>query len=250
MAQKNFDPLQDAVKMDAYKGKHCYFMSEKEAYEAANNEAKAAFDKVKNAVEKEIRSTYKGKIGTDIPEEVFAKQLAGNDKYNKALKTLRDSVISDEMAECLERALIKDRNGKIPETILKNQVQNSTKWTENAWLSNLNKSSAELYNEFHFSRTGKNISESDLIKLDFSEIGERAKNDSVSFGQKIKNFFGKKSGKITGIVAGCAVLAGAGYALYKSNQTKKPVMSENNQSVVTKPVKSNKPEEKHLSCIG
>lgn len=236
MAQKNFDPLENALKMDAYKGKHCHYMTEAEAYEAANAEAKKAFDKIKTAVSKEIKSDYKSKIGKEIPEDLFLKELESNAKYGNAIKNLRDSVISDEMAECLERALIKDRNGKIPETILKNQVQNSTKWSENAWLSNLQKSSAELYQEFHFSKSGKNITQEDLIKLDFSNLADSGiKKGETSFGGKIKKFFKSKSGKWTMGIVGTAAIAGAGYKLYcnKKGNSNSPV----------------KTEDKHLSAI-
>ncbi|MBE7703912.1 MAG: hypothetical protein E7Z89_07680 [Cyanobacteria bacterium SIG28] len=251
MAQKNFDPLVDAAKMDAYKGKHAYFMSEKEAYEAANAEAKQAFDSVKNAVTEELKTPYKRHSGKEMPADLLEKSLKGDKNYQAALKALRDSVISDEMAECLERALIKDRNGNIPETILKNHVQNSTKWTENAWLSSINKSSAELYEELHFSKKGKNISESDLIKLDLSELGESvSEKGSKSVGSKVKEILGKKSTKWS--IAGVAALTAA-YGIYRLLGAKKAKAIDpiSEKPLVIKPAVNTKNIETtgHLSTV-
>ena len=217
MAQKNFDPsiAEDIKLMDGYKGKHEFFMSEEVALKAANEDAKKSFNEVKNSVVKEIKGQYKGQLGKDMPDELFKKTLEGNDKYRKALNTLRDSVISDEMAECLERALIKDRNSDIPKNILKNQVDGNTKWFGNAWLSKTGKSSGDLYMEYHFKNSGKNISKEDLIKLDFSGISEK----ESKITQKAKKLFNLKSrqGKmVLGTIAGIAALGAIGYGGYKT----------------------------------
>ena len=223
MAQKDFDPLvpDEEKLMDAYKGKHEFFMTEEEALKAANKKAKDEFTAAKTKIVNEISKKYKKQIGEDIPKEYLDKCLEGDKKYIAALKNLRDSVISDEMAECLERALIKDRNSKIAEQILKNQVDADTTWFGNSWLSKLNKSSGELYWDWHFnSQNGKNISDKELIKLDFSDLGE-----SISEGGKtkeklidrLKNWAKSKNGKWTlGIIGGAAVLSGLGYVGYKA----------------------------------
>lgn len=218
MAQKNFDPsiAAEAKLMDGYKGVHEFFMTEETALKAANEEAKAEFKKIKDAVVKEIKSEYKGKVGKDMPDELFNKTLQTNTKYNKALNKLRDSVISDEMASCLERALIKDRNTDIAEKILKNQVDGNTTWFGNAWLSKTNKSSGELYREYHFANKGKNIAKEDLIKLDFSGLKEY----EGRITQKAKKWFNinTRQGKIMlGTVAGLVALGGIGYAGYKAD---------------------------------
>ena len=173
MAQKNFDPdiTGEAKLMDAYKGKHEYFMSEETALKAANEDAKAAFNKVKDKLVSDISKKYKGQINEEIPAELLKETLEADEEYKKALRKLRDSVISDEMAECLERALIRDRNSKNAETILANQIKADTTWFGNAWLSATGKSSGQLYFDYHFNNKGKNISTNDLIKLDFSELG-------------------------------------------------------------------------------
>lgn len=212
MAQKNFDPSNpaEALKMDAYKGKHEYFMTEEAALEAANEDAKKAFNEVKNKLVAETKKKYKGQINEDIPEKLLKETVEGNEKYQKALRTLRDSVISDEMAQCLERALITDRNNKNAETILANQIKADTTWFGNAWLSSTEKSSGQLYFDYHFNNKGRNIKKKDLIQLDFSGLHEQ----SARIGGKGVHFNGKTK-KIAGAALGIAALAGLGVAGFK-----------------------------------
>ena len=223
MAQKNFDPsiAKEAALMDGYKGKHEFFITEKTALEAANPKAKKAFNDSVAALEKELKAKFRAEVGSEMPEELLRKTIKGSDKYNKALNALRDSVVADEMAECLERALITDRNGKIPETILKNHVDSNTTWFGNAWLNSSGKSSGDLYREYHFSNRGKNISEADLIKLDFSGLTPANKKWKVgNLGQKIKEFLSGKGGKITAAALGTIAVIGTGYGLYKGYTNK------------------------------
>lgn len=214
MAQKNFDPslTEEIAKADAYKGKHEYFMTEEAALKDANAEAKAEFEKTKNKLVAEIKKQYKGKVNEEIPEELLNASIEGNDKYQKALRKLRDSVISDDMAACLERALITDRNGKNAETILANQIKEDTTWFGNGWLSNTGKSAGELYQEYHFNNKGKNISKKDLITLDFSGLSKGGHTTEVT-GQSVH--FGGKTKKAAAIALGIAALAGIGVAGYK-----------------------------------
>lgn len=213
MAQKNFDPdiAADAKLMDAYKGKHEYFMSEETALKAANEDAKTAFNKVKDKLVSDITKKYKGQINEDIPAELLKETLEADEEYKKALRKLRDSVISDEMAECLERALIRDRNSKNAETILANQIKADTTWFGNAWLSATGKSSGQLYFDYHFNNKGKNISKNDLIKLDFSGLGHGItggnSGNSIHFNGKTK--------KIAAAALGLAALTGLGITGYK-----------------------------------
>ena len=213
MAQKNFDPsiAEEAKLMDAYKGKHEYFMSEETALKAANNDAKAAFNKVKNKLVGDISKKYKGQVNEEIPAELLKYMVEDDPKYAKALRTLRDSVISDEMAECLERALMTDRNGKNAETILANQIKADTTWFGNAWLSKTGKSSGQLYFDYHFNNKGKNISKKDLIKLDFSGLGGEISGNSHAGNIR----FNGKAKKIATAALGVAALAGLGITGYK-----------------------------------
>ena len=213
MAQKNFDPsvAAEAKLMDAYKGKHEYFMSEKVALEAANEDAKKAFTDVKNKLVSEIKNRYKGQINEEIPDKLLKTTLENDEKYQKALRTLRDSVISDEMAECLERALITDRNNKNAETILANQIKGDTTWFGNGWLSKTNKSAGQLYFDYHFNNKGKNISKKELIKLNFSGLSESV-GDKTKRVMHLNNHRGKMA---AGIAFGAAALTGLGYLGYK-----------------------------------
>ena len=213
MAQKNFDPsvAAEAKLMDAYKGKHEYFMSEKIALEAANEDAKKAFTDVKNKLVSEIKNRYKGQINEEIPDKLLKTTLENDEKYQKALRKLRDSVISDEMAECLERALITDRNNKNAETILANQIKGDTTWFGNGWLSKTNKSAGQLYFDYHFNNKGKNISKNELIKLNFSGLTESVGDKT----RRVMHLNSHKGKMAAGVAFGAAALAGLGYLGYK-----------------------------------
>lgn len=234
MAQKNFDPdiAADAKLMDAYKGKHEYFMSEETALKAANEDAKTAFNKIKDKLVSDITKKYKGQINEDIPAELLKETLEADEEYKKALRKLRDSVISDEMAECLERALIRDRNSKNAETILANQIKADTTWFGNAWLSATGKSSGQLYFDYHFNNKGKNISKNDLIKLDFSGLGHGItggnSGNSIHFNGKTK--------KIAAAALGLAALTGLGITGYKCGWLSPKFAEEKKHG--------------HLSCVG
>lgn len=234
MAQKDFDPdiTGDAKLMDAYKGKHEYFMSEETALKAANEDAKAAFNKVKDKLVSDISKKYKGQINEEIPAELLKETLEADEEYKKALRKLRDSVISDEMAECLERALIRDRNSKNAETILANQIKADTTWFGNAWLSATGKSSGQLYFDYHFNNKGKNISTNDLIKLDFSGLGHGItggnSGNSIHFNGKTK--------KIAAAALGLAALTGLGITGYKCGWLSPKFAEEKKHG--------------HLSCVG
>lgn len=234
MAQKDFDPdiTGDAKLMDAYKGKHEYFMSEETALKAANEDAKAAFNKVKDKLVSDISKKYKGQINEEIPAELLKETLEADEEYKKALRKLRDSVISDEMAECLERALIRDRNSKNAETILANQIKADTTWFGNAWLSATGKSSGQLYFDYHFNNKGKNISTNDLIKLDFSELGHGITGGSG--GNPIH--FNGKTKKIAAAALGLAALTGLGITGYKCGWLSPKFAEEKKHG--------------HLSCVG
>ena len=243
MAQKNFDPLipDDEKLMDAYKGKHEYFITEEEALKVANEKAKTEFNEAKKKVSDEISKKFKLQTGEEIPKDFLVSTLKKEPKYKEAIKALRDSVISDEMSECLERALIKDRNSDIAQKILKNQVDADTTWFGNSWLSKLKKSSGELYWDWHFnSKNGKNISDKELIKLDFSDLGESIDyggKTKESFMNKIKQWSKSKAGRWTiGVAGGAAAISALGYVGYKTGWLN-PAFVE---------------EKKHgsLSCIG
>ena len=212
MAQKNFDPSipEEAKLMDAYKGKHEYFMSEETALKNANESAKKEFNTAKDKLVKEISGKYKGQVNDEIPQELLKETLENNETYKKSLKKLRDSVISDEMSECLERALITDRSSKNAENILANQIKADTTWFGNAWLSKTGKSSGQLYFDYHFNNKGKNISKKDLIQLDFSGLSRNISGN----GSGTIHFNGKAK-RIATAALGLAALTGLGVTGYK-----------------------------------
>ena len=135
----------------------------------------------------------------------------------------------------MDRALNTYRNGEIAEKILHNQVNMDTSWEGNAWLSKTNKSSAELYREYHFRNNGKNLSKEDLIKLDFSELTEGSNGRSKLNGVGMKRWF-KANKKAAMITAGALGLVGLGYAGYKSGWLSPRFEEEKKNG--------------HLSCVG
>ena len=217
MAQKNFDPSipEEAAKMDAYKGKHEFYMTEEEALKSVNENAKKEFETAKGLLVKEYKTKYKKQVNEEMPEELVKQYLEGDERYTqKALRKLRDEVISDEMADCLERALITDRNGKNAEQILKHQVDADTTWFGNSWLSKTGKSSGDLYQEYHFNNKGKNLSKADLISLDFTGLGQAARGGKAG-GSLMGGFKGKTAKIAAAVTAGVAILGGLGYVGYK-----------------------------------
>ena len=241
MDQKVFDPTDSANAkfMNGYKGLHEYYMTEGEAFKAATKDSQEAFTKVKDEVVKSLKKDYKSKLGEEIPTELLAKQLKGNDKYQKALQKLRDSVISEDMSSCIERA-IKDRNSNVAENLWKNHVDLKTTFEANGWLSSNGKSTGQLFKEWHYNPSAsRNLSKSDVLKLDLSKLtdsGLSSVGRKVSFGTKIKKFFGTKSGKIAASVVGLTALAGVGYGIYQKTSS---------SSVQNKQIKP----PKHLSTI-
>lgn len=267
MDQKVFDPTDasHAQFINGYKGAHEYYMTEGEAFKAATKESQEAFTKVKDDVVKQLKKDYKSKIGEEIPTDLLAKQLKGHDKYNKALQKLRDSVISEDIASCMERA-IKDRNTDVAEKLWKNHVDLKTTFEGNGWLTSSGKSTGQLFSEWHYNpANGKNLTNGDVLKLDLSKLTEAksyGRDEAISFGSKIKNFFGSKSGKLTAAAVGLVALAGIGYGLYKrpAKTEDKPKIEVSAPKVENKPVPEKevsvskkkiekKDETKHLSAV-
>ena len=238
MDQKVFDPAdtEHAEFINGYKGKHEFYMTEAEALSAASEENKIKFNEAKEKVVKTIKKDYKSKIGEDIPEELLNKQLKDNKVYNDALQKLRDSVISDEMAESMERA-IKDRNTDIAKKMWKNHVDLKTTWEENGWCNPGKKSTGDLVAEMHYNKAyGKNLNKGEELKLDLSKLTSNGSKDT-SFCRKISNFLKSKGGKATMFAAGGTIIAaGIGYAGYKAGWLSPKFDDKNNSE--------------HISCIG
>ena len=239
LAQKNFDPdiANEAKLADGFKTKHEFFTPLETCLEdgVAPAEAKQEFLATKEKISNELKTIYKLRTGKELTEELLDKQLKDNSKYQSAIKKLRDSIVADELVGCMDRALNTYRNGEIAEKILHNQVNMDTSWEGNAWLSKTNKSSAELYREYHFRNNGKNLSKEDLIKLDFSELTEGSNGRSKLNGVGMKRWF-KANKKAAMITAGALGLVGLGYAGYKSGWLSPRFEEEKKNG--------------HLSCVG
>ena len=251
MDQKVFDPTDKfhADKMNGYKGSYEYYMTEAQALGAATDEEKAIFNDIKNTIKKSLEKDYKSKIGEEIPQDLLETQIKNHEDYKKALKSLRDAVISDDIAKCMERAL-GERNTDTAKQILKNHMDMDTTFDGNGWLSETGKSTGELYQELHYNpKYGKNIAETDVLKLNLSELKSSAsseKEQAVTFGAKIKNFLGTKTGKVTVVAACIAAIGGIYYAMKNSKNNKNANIDKSN-----KPSVQNKQAEKgkQLSSI-
>ncbi len=211
LGQKNFDPaIADEAKLaDAFKTKHQYFDSREDMLKSANEDAKNAFNKVYNKIKNEISTKYKTVIGGDIPEKKLELFLDANEDYKNALRKLRDSVMADDIAECLERCLITHRNDDVAKTILKNQANIKTGWENNQVITRSKIPTGELYRQ-QFKKDAHDITREGVIGSNVDKPGEIK---APSFG-KLKQWF--KAHKKSSIIAGSAVvLAGLGYAGYK-----------------------------------
>lgn len=232
MAQKIFDPTEDSPFTNGYKGKHEYFMTVEEAYEAAGEDAKKIYDGIKEKAIKEIIADYEKKIGEKPDESYINAQITKNKKYLEACKSLRDSVISDEISDCMARA-IKDRkeNPELINKMLKNQVDLKTTWEENGWLTPDGRSSGQLYRDYHFNNKNyRNLKEGEALHLNLDGLHDLVENKpktEPSFAQKLRNFANKTEGRWVIGTAAVAALIGVGCALAHSKDPKDEKKSDN-----------------------
>ena len=250
MNQKVFDPTDTTEKakyVNGYKGNYEYYMTEEKALKAASEEERTAFNKVKDKLVSTLSKDYEGKIGEPIPESLLEKQLKDHEDYRNALQRLRDSVIEDDMANSIERA-IKDRNTDVASKILRNHVDLKTTWEENGWCNPGEKSTAQLLREMHYSKEyrSKNLKKGEELKLDLSGLTERIK--SVVNGEKetakptrqprirSNSWFRSRTGKITAGVVGAGVLFVAGYEGCKHGWLSSKYADDKKHG--------------HLSCVG
>lgn len=226
LGQKNFDPAiaEDASLMDAFKTKHQFFDSRESILESASDEAKEKFNQVYNKLKTEYSTQYKVSIGGDIPPAQLESLMSVNSDYQEALRKLRDDVMSDEIAKNLERCLIENRNNDVAKTILKNQANIQTGWENNAKIIRSKVPSGELYRQ-EFRKDNKTIDVKNLIGAGENFVANLGgKTDSGAEvkppkgGNKIREFFKSKGGKIALGVAGALGLVGAGYAYFKKSK--------------------------------
>ena len=245
MDQKVFDPTDTTEKaqyVNGYKGKYQYYMTESAALKAANQEEKENFEATVKKIKAEYNKDYQSKMGSDknIPDELTQRFLKNDKRYQDALQQLRDSVIEDDMAKSIERA-VKDRHTDIPKKILKNHMDIKTTWEENGWANPGGKSTAQLVREMHYNPAyGKNLKAGEELCLDLSKLTpyeDGKKNEHKNIWTKFKRWAKTKNGKYTmGIIGGAAVISAIGYAGYKAGWLN-PKFVDNKKCG-------------HLSCIG
>ena len=136
--------------------------------------------------------------------------LDANEDYKNALRKLRDSVMADDIAECLERCLITHRNDDVAKTILKNQANIKTGWENNQLITRSKEPTGELYRR-QFKKDAHDITRENVIG---SNVKKSGNIKTHGFGN-LKRWF--KTHKKASIITGSAVvLAGLGYAGYKT----------------------------------
>lgn len=225
LKQKNFDPAipSEASMADAYKTRLQFYDSRETFLKEAKQETKDAFNKVFNKIESDIKTKYKLALNEDIPPETFEKFIEGNSDYQIALRKLKDDVMSDQLAECLERRLVTNYNNDVARTILNNQVELKCGWENNAQITRQAQSVGELYRS-DFKLDAKDISKDKVIgsNIDKGSLiskgpgkGPEAPGTYTNTFKSIKQWF--KAHKKASIIAGSAVgVAALGFAGYKA----------------------------------
>lgn len=232
LAQKNFDPTgKNADIANAYVTEHEFFMSEEEVLLAttATVAVLEGFKKLKNSLEGEIKTRHKIRTGADITEEQLKAELRENKNYQKALKNLRDDIISNELAINMKRK--KDAVEETSQKILNNQVDLKTGWENNGSLSQTKKSSGELYREGHFRKQGEKISKEESLgnKIQ-AKIKEMIKETKKESGSNSSNNVTKSGSMKKYLGIGAAVLAALGLGYYFYNKKEQSNETENKLS--------------------
>ncbi len=230
LRQKNFDPdiPAEAAKADSFKTKHQFYSSREDMLKVAKDDVKNEFNKIYAKAKNEITARYKHQMSVEsVPDNILEKiLLTGHEdkaignvvaEYKDALRKLRDEVMTDELADSLERCLITHKNDDVAKTILKNQINIQTGWENNQAIIRSDNPSGELYRAL-FKKDAKSIESSDVIGFGAEKPKPKTSGSSSGFWTKLGNWAHSKGGKWTiGIAAATAVAAGVGYAGYKNN---------------------------------
>ena len=225
-------------------------MSLDELKKALSEEDKTKLDKdvkkFKDAIKDDYRLKHAGKeLSDDAIDEMICKNSGMHYDYNfKVLRPYRDKVIVDDLSNCFERALIRDRNKDVQTKMVANHLKQYTDWERNGNLSKEKKSSAQLYRELHFQKDGATVKESDtlLYKLReqckqngvFDRVNANGSSGGTSEVGGMKTWF-KAHKKASFITAGVVALAGLGYAGYKAGWFSTKFEEKKNE---------------HFSCVG
>ena len=242
LAQKNFDASfeGEAEKVTGYKTKHEYELTYEEMKNLLSGEdleeLERANKKFKFNISEPYRISHEGKT---LSDEQIMKVINGDANINfnyrydlgiNGLRESRDKVMVNELADCLKRALIDDRNQEVQTKMVKNHTLLDTSWEGNGALSRTGKSSAALFREGLFQPDAKEIKAEDTIIAKIKATKgyqqvlarikqlENRKNPDVDsklskrFGKWLKTQAGIRTKNIT-ITA--AILYGLGYIGYK-----------------------------------
>ena len=239
LAQKNFDATfeGEAEKVTGYKTKHEYELTYNELREMLTGEdleeLERANKKFKFNISEPYRLSHDGIILSDakIMEVINGDaDINFNYRYNlgiNGLRESRDKVMINELADCLKRALIDDRNQAVQSEMIKNHVNLDTSWEGNGALSKTGKSSAELFREGLFKPDAKDITEEDTIiskmraTKGYQDVLERVRKNRkhkkvFTNGERFRKWTHSKIGRRLGkTFATVAILSGIGYAGYK-----------------------------------
>ena len=239
LAQKNFDATFEGEKdkVTGYKTRHEYELTYQELKDLLNEkdleELKKSHKKFKSGIIEPYRLSHDGEI---LPDEEVMKRINESTELNynyryrlgvNGLREYRDKVITDELAECLKRALIDDRNQAVQSEMIKNHVNLDTSWEGNGALSRTQKSSAELFREGLFKPDAKDITEEDTIiakiraTKGYQDVLERVRKNrkpkkEFTNGERFRKWIHSKIGKrLLKTVVGAAILSGIGYIGYQ-----------------------------------
>lgn len=255
LAQKNFDPMRshEAGKATGYKTTHEFSVTFEEMKRILSKEDAAKMEadvaKFKQKIQNGYRLTHNGKTLSELQLNNMIQKDASLDYIYKyeVLRPYKDKVIATELSDCLERALITDRNSEIQTQMVQNHLKQYTDWERNNALNPSNKSSAQLYREYHFQNDKsvavkeedtllaklrnncKDILEEYRTRLEKAgkEVADDAKKAGDDAGKAAKESGGSMK-KVLGI--GAAVVAGVAAGYYYFNNKKKPEAEGKNLS--------------------
>ena len=220
LGQKNFDPgiPEEAKLADAFKTKHQFFNSREELLKDAKRDATIAFEKVYNKLKNNIETKYKVAFGADtVPQDLLKRYIKDNPEYKDALRRLRDEVMADDIANALERCLIKHRNDDVARTILKNQVNGKYGWEDNQVITRSPLPSGELYRS-DFRKDGTEVKSRDIIGngVKLPNGTKKRTRRKKGYWTQFRRWTKTKTGKwaVRGAAA-AVVLSGFGYVAHK-----------------------------------
>ena len=242
LAQKNFDATfeGEAEKVTGYKTRHEYELTYEELKKLLDGEdleeLERANKKFKFSISEPYRLSHEGRT---LSEAQIMKAINSDADINfnyryhlgiNGLRESRDKVMRNELADCLKRALIDDRNQEVQTKMVQNHTHLDTSWGGNGALSRTGKSSETLFREGLFEPDAKDIKTEDTIiakikatkgyqevlkRINKLENENRILNGSKKSG-KFNRWIKTKTGNcVKNATITAAILYGLGYIGYK-----------------------------------